>query len=70
VSLEQQRIEQLEKYVKELEEALWKHVEAVTAATNLIVELSKHRKPKGAIDLTEEEKKDMVWGKEQEDNIG
>jgi hypothetical protein len=45
VSLEQQRIEQLEGQIKELHEVLWKHVEAMTASTNLIIEMSKHRKP-------------------------
>ncbi len=41
----QQRIEQLEKQVKELEEVLWKFVETNTAATNLICEMSKRWKP-------------------------
>lgn len=43
--IEQQRIEQLEKQVKELDEVLWKAVEANIASTNLITTMMKHWKP-------------------------
>lgn len=42
---QQQRIEQLEKQVKELDEVLWKAVEANTASANLITTMMKHWKP-------------------------
>ena len=42
---QQQRIEQLEKQVKELDDVLWKAVEANTASTNLINKMMKHWKP-------------------------
>jgi len=42
---DQQRIQELEAQVKELNTLLWQHVELATMATKLITELSKHRKP-------------------------
>ncbi len=41
---DEQRIRELEKQIDVLHKALWDHVELAKASTNLIVELSRHRK--------------------------
>jgi hypothetical protein len=42
---QQQRIQELEEQVKELEEILWKSVEANTASSNLVAKMMKRWKP-------------------------